>query len=846
MGVNPRDGAGGDTRSDVTDETLPGDDSGAIPIDVQVGAVLGGRYQIEGELGRGGEGVVFRALDRVANEPVAIKLIGAPNSPEGLERVRRQLKLARRVTHPGVVRIHDLIELGGPLALSMELVDGSTLSARLEGGSPFPKADWIALAADVIRALAAAHRAGVVHRDLKPANIMLRASNGRAVITDFGVSRLGSGPAPHGAGSSSGSLELTREGAIEGTPLYMAPEQLSGKSDIGPPADIYAFGVILYEAATGTRPHLGETLDELLEARRTRVTPLASLRSDLPPELCRLIDRCLDPDPSLRPQDGAALRVAFDAGLPKRRLWGGWIAGAIALAVLGVALLRFDTHRPAAPPIIDRISNEEESLERFSISPDGSKLAIGSTRGGSWDLWLLDLASGNWRQLTHDPAVDQAPQFTDDGRALLFFSIRDKRGLYRISLDGGEPEFLLEMEWFASAAAGKVAYLRRMHDVALFDLASRESQDVLHIDSSEELGDVTLSPDGKRLAYNLHLPTDFGRDPLHAFVVDLTTGKKVALGEGVRGSLAFVDDNQLVASRGKNLWRLFLDGRAAEQITSGAGPDSDPVLGRDHKLYYLQTSTSTQLFRRAPGGAWERVTHDRRSYALSGIDGDGRLLTIRHESLAPAGTLSWQPGGDLNEMGQVASAALGPDLVVAESVDGSHDRLRRYRHGKLDGELSLPASCRGPTVSADGKIVAWASLEEGLVSWQSERRQLSSEGGCSARFSPKRASDLAWVRRLPGDSGELMLRDVASGKERAITRLPTRRTAFAWEPDGDAIVFHDGGRGRLVRVELASGARSDVADRPTSWLWDLVIGPDGTLYASAQLDRDALLVVRNF
>src|SRR4051794_8555650 len=123
MGGSPRDVAAGDTRSDVHDETLAADDSGAHAIDLQPGVTLGGRYVIEAELGRGGEGVVFRALDRVANEAVAIKLIGAPQSAESLERVRRQLKLARRVTHPGVVRIHDVIELGQQLALSMELVD---------------------------------------------------------------------------------------------------------------------------------------------------------------------------------------------------------------------------------------------------------------------------------------------------------------------------------------------------------------------------------------------------------------------------------------------------------------------------------------------------------------------------------------------------------------------------------------------------------------------------------------------------------------------------------------------------------------------------------------------------
>jgi hypothetical protein len=294
------------------------------------------------------------------------------------------------------------------------------------------------------------------------------------------------------------------------------------------------------------------------------------------------------------------------------------------------------------------------------------------------------------------------------------------------------------------------------------------------------------------------------------------------------------------------LWRLPLDGRAAEPITIGAGPDSDPVLGPDHKLYYLQTSTATQVFRRPPGGAWERVTHDRLSYHVIGFDPTGRVLATRQDASSAAGALVWLPDGALGDLGPVAAATLHEQVLVTEIVDGPRNQLRRYDRGAPGGQLSILASCRGPTLSADGATVAFASSDEGLVLWRGERKQLSNDPGCSARFSPTRSDRLAWVRRLPGDSGELTVLDLSTNTSRVVARLPTRRTAFAWEPSGEAMVFHDGGRGRLVRVDLASGARSDVADRPTSWVYDLVIGADGTLYASAQLDRDALMVVKNF
>ncbi|HTQ45364.1 MAG TPA: serine/threonine-protein kinase, partial [Polyangiaceae bacterium] len=156
-----------------------------------MGEILGGRYRVVEELGRGGQGVVLRAVDLKADVVVALKLIGQGSSSESkLRSFRRELKMARKITHPGVVRIYDLVEMPGRFALSMEWVDGKSLDERLERTGPMDSREIIALALDLTRALAAAHAAGVTHRDLKPANILLRAESGRAVVTDFGISRL--------------------------------------------------------------------------------------------------------------------------------------------------------------------------------------------------------------------------------------------------------------------------------------------------------------------------------------------------------------------------------------------------------------------------------------------------------------------------------------------------------------------------------------------------------------------------------------------------------------------------------------------------------------------------------
>jgi tetratricopeptide (TPR) repeat protein len=309
------------------------------------GDLLNGRYELEAELGRGQFGAVFRARDRVADERVAIKLI-LRTQADAVARVRRELKAARKVSHPGVVRIHDVFEVEGTLALSMELVEGETLELRLRREPKLPAAALSSLAADLARALAAAHTAGVTHRDLKPANIILRATNGRAVLTDFGISRvLQLAELPPG-GETPPELQLTVEGALVGTPLYMAPEQLSG-GEIGPAADIYAAGVVLYQAATGELPHQAGSLEELQRARLADVRPsLRESRRDLPDGLRQTIERCLAPDPRDRPADGTALKnelmgflasSEFTGRIPISKRKRVWAAAAVLLGVAATA-----------------------------------------------------------------------------------------------------------------------------------------------------------------------------------------------------------------------------------------------------------------------------------------------------------------------------------------------------------------------------------------------------------------------------------------------------------------------------------------------------------------------------
>ncbi|MEZ4655107.1 MAG: serine/threonine-protein kinase [Candidatus Eisenbacteria bacterium] len=257
------------------------------------GTVLARRFRIEGILGRGGMGEVYQAFDLELEAPIALKVLRPElaSSRGAAERLKREVVLARRVTHPNVCRTFDLWrhrgKPGSALFLTMELLIGESLEDRLARRGRLPFAEVRELAKPLLRALHAAHRAQVVHRDLKPGNVMLipREDGEQVLVTDFGVAVATSGPS-----ASSGWL---------GSPGYMAPEQLRGDT-VGPAADIYALGTLLFEALTGRLPYEvdpHETLPDLLR-RRLRHEPPA-LRTYLPEIDARweaAIHRCLSRD----------------------------------------------------------------------------------------------------------------------------------------------------------------------------------------------------------------------------------------------------------------------------------------------------------------------------------------------------------------------------------------------------------------------------------------------------------------------------------------------------------------------------------------------------------------------
>jgi serine/threonine protein kinase len=253
------------------------------------------RYRVVRFIARGGMGEVYEVEDLVLRDRVALKTVRAEVAADGMavERFKREIHLARKVTHPNVCRIFD-ISPQQPFFLTMELLAGETLSERLRRAGPLSPDEALPIVRQIADGLHAAHQAGVVHRDLKPGNVMLVESRGalRAVVTDFGLARLESGEDHRG-------LTLTTAGVV-GTPAYLAPEQIEGK-EITPAVDIYALGIVIYEMLTGTVPFIGDNALSTA-VKRLQHAP-ASPRVHMPGLDARweaAILRCLERDPAGR------------------------------------------------------------------------------------------------------------------------------------------------------------------------------------------------------------------------------------------------------------------------------------------------------------------------------------------------------------------------------------------------------------------------------------------------------------------------------------------------------------------------------------------------------------------
>jgi WD40 repeat protein/tRNA A-37 threonylcarbamoyl transferase component Bud32 len=758
-------------------------------------------YEVLGELGRGGMGVVYKARHLKLNRIVALKMVlaGGHAGPDDLQRFQREAEAAARLQHPHIVQIHEIGQHQGLPYFTLEYTAGGSLKQKL-AHQPQPPAEAARLTELLAQAVQHAHRQGVIHRDLKPANVLL-TEDGAPKVTDFGLAK-----------PLESSDELTHTGAILGTPSYMAPEQAAGKvKEVGPAADVYALGAVLYEMLTGRPPFQGPMVqDTLMQVLADEPVSPRRLQPQTPRDLETICLKCLEKSPAKRYVSAADLAAdlgRFRAGEPiQARPVGG-----------AERALKWMRRRPTLAAV-------------YVLVP--AVLLLGGGGGGA--LWL-------WQQAEGERERARTAETRANGLAEKLQAALDELDrvayLDQVALAG--------TQW----QAGNVAQARALLDGCQqkyrrweWHYLNREFHPELAVATGHtgSVMCVVFSPDGTRLATASADGT--------ARVWEAASCKQLALLKGHMsyvGNVSFSPDGTRLATASADGTARVWDAASGEQLallkghTSGvssvifrsdgtrlatASPDGtarvwDAVSGKQLALLPGHTKGVWSVNFSPDGTRLATASADGTAWVWDAASGKQLALLKGHTSYV--GNVCFGPDG-----ARVATASRDGTARVWDAASGAQLALLQGHTNEVLMVSFSPDDTRLATASLDGTARVWDAASGKQLALLQRHTSLVR----SVSFSP----DGARLATASYD-GTARVWDAASGKQLALLQGHTSEIeSMSFSPDG--LHLATASRDGTARIWDTSGAQVVLQHGQAGWVWSVSFSPDGARLATASED----------